>query len=482
MKKMFLLYAVLVLSGGMANLSFAAKVQHTPIFPDGDTTQHIPVFVFDSVRHIRCPDGEYNVYPADGAFAVHLTDSVQYYQRIEVHSSFYLFDDQIFHNSFYLQNLNEGTYYVTAYGTNGTTFMDSVTIEKPAPWASDLDNQRIDTVCPGETGCVLVSFLGGTPPYQYTWFYYTEDESQVFMEDTGNYVCGLEGGGRIYCFYMYDSRGCKVFGEGIDLVYLYLWEYATDVEIVGDSILQACEGEEVHLSAISSTPGVYTWCVGDVCDNSNAYVYQDLDGTYVSGFFSPPVTESGWMTVSFDNWTPCPKPRDSVYVEVIPPAEIEMDTVLKSDTNYIIYFHPSGGDVYIDQQFVANVSSGWMILHTENLTSGEHLMTYKVEGGLHCDSDERNLLFRVESAAGLPEWGLDVRFYPNPVMDNLHVTCSSGEELTFTITDMAGRPVRNFTLSDNSTDVDVSDLASGAYMLRTSTRTGMAKTLKLIKK
>ena len=35
---------------------------------------------------------------------------------------------------------------------------------------------------------------------------------------------------------------------------------------------------------------------------------------------------------------------------------------------------------------------------------------------------------------------------------------------------------------DITPDVDVSDLASGAYMLRTSTRTGMAKTLKLIKK
>lgn len=449
---------------------------------DNDTSQHIPAFTIDSVRHVRCPDSEYSVYPGDGTFAVHLTDSVQYYQRIEVRASSHLFDDQTFYNSFYLQNLDKGTYYVTAYGTNGTTFTDSVVIEKPDPWASDLENQQIDTVCPGETGCVLVNFLGGTPPYQYTWFYYTEDESQVFMEDTDNYVCGLEGGGRIYCFYMYDSRGCKVFGDGIDLVFVYLWEYATDVEIVGDSVLQACAGEEVHLSAISSSPGSYTWCVGSACDSSNAYTYEGLDDTYVSGFFSPPVTESGWVTVTFDNQTPCPKPRDSVYVEVIPPAEIEMDTVLQPNTTYTIYFHPSGGNVYIDQQFVANASSGWILLHTGNLTSGEHLMTYIKESDLHCDSDERNLLFRVESAAGLPEWGLDVRCYPNPVTDNLHVTCSSSEELTFTVTDMTGRPVRDFMLSDSSTDVDVSDLAPGAYMLRLTAREGMSKTIKLIKK
>lgn len=39
-------------------------------------------FVFDSVQHVRCPDGDLNNYPNDGAFSVHLTDSAQYYQQI----------------------------------------------------------------------------------------------------------------------------------------------------------------------------------------------------------------------------------------------------------------------------------------------------------------------------------------------------------------------------------------------------------------
>lgn len=439
-------------------------------------------FVFDSVQHVRCPDGDLNNYPNDGAFSVHLTDSAQYYQQITVHSSHYLFYDQTFNSNFRLTGLAAATYYVTAYGMDGSTFADSIVIEKPAPWVSNVIH--VDTVCPGDTGSAVFSHLGGTPPYTFNW-YFDEDTLNgvtVSLVDTTLALYGMEGGGRWYRYNIHDSRGCNFFGEEIADIVVYLWEYAMDMEIVGDTVHRVCEGTEIPLVAQSFAPGIYTWCYGGVCDSSNANTYTDLEGNFVSGFFTPPVTESGWVTVSFDNMSPCPKPRDSVWVEVAPPIWIEMDTVLKKDTTYTIYFHPFGGRVYLDEVLVSSYSSGWMTLNTGNLTASEHLMTYIAESDLHCDNETQNVLFRVVSPAEIPERNIHVNVYPNPVADVLHVSQTADQELTLTITDMMGKQIRQFSVFDSSTDLNVADLRAGVYMLHVQDATGASTTVKLIKK
>lgn len=483
MKKIWLL--TLLLGFVISCYSINHNINLPSLLLTEDTVPHFPIFVFDSVQHVRCPDGHMEPYPNDGAFSVHLTDSAQYYQQIKVHSTSYLFYDQIFHSDFRLTNLAAATYVVTAYGIDGSTFSDSITIVKPDSWDTDWSVQRIDTVCPGDTGCIQIGIIGGTPPYYYTWFYDMETEegmTTVSFEDTTGYVCGLEGGGHIYNFYMHDSRGCQVYGYGIDHVLVYLWEYATDVEIIGDTVLQICQGEEISFTAISSTPGVYSWCYGVDCDSSNTYNYADPYGYYVSGFFSPPITESGWITVSFDNMTPCPQTRDSVYVDVVASSVwIEMDTVLKKDTTYMIYFHPEGGQVYLDEELIVSNSDGSMMLNTENLTASEHLLTYVAETDMHCDGEVQNVLFRVVSVADIPERNIHVSVYPNPVADYLRVSQASNKELILTLTDMTGKKVRQFIVSENLKTLSMVGLHSGVYLLHVADKTGVATTVKLVK-
>lgn len=159
----------------------------------------------DSIKHVTCPNGYLHPY-ADGAFHVDLVDSVQDYAWIEVAVDTPFFFYHTYHDAFTVSGLKKATYHITAHGTNGCVYRDSVTIEQPEAWYNNMDSVRVDTVCFGQTGCKSISVCGGTPPYSFTWFYYS-DTGQVFMPDTTRLVCGLYSGHN-YGVYMYDSRGC----------------------------------------------------------------------------------------------------------------------------------------------------------------------------------------------------------------------------------------------------------------------------------
>ncbi len=58
----------------------------------------------------------------------------------------------------------------------------------------------------------------------------------------------------------------------------------------------------------------------------------------------------------------------------------------------------------------------------------------------------------------------DIRIYPNPVQDRLFVQTGSSEGRLI-LTDIAGRVVGNFTISDNITKIETSGLLPGIYQL-----------------
>ena len=62
---------------------------------------------------------------------------------------------------------------------------------------------------------------------------------------------------------------------------------------------------------------------------------------------------------------------------------------------------------------------------------------------------------------------LAIKIYPNPVADNLIIEQETGTINSLSLTDLTGRTLRNFTLSGNRTTIDLSELSSGLYFLRT---------------
>jgi len=73
-----------------------------------------------------------------------------------------------------------------------------------------------------------------------------------------------------------------------------------------------------------------------------------------------------------------------------------------------------------------------------------------------------------------------ISIYPNPVVDVLNITAAS-KVTAVSVYDMSGKNTANYKLNDNKSQVNLSKLAPGAYVVKITTETGV-QTVKVIKK
>ena len=437
----------------------------------------------DSIRHVTCPDGDFYPY-ADGKFHVNLLDPVQNYMWVNVESDSSFFFDHTYNDSFTITGLRSGTYHVVAYGVNGCEYRDSVVIEQPDPWYSSLDSNKIDTVCYGHQGCIDFYLTGGTPPYNFTWFYYS-DTTQIFMSDTTHLVCGLYSG-QLYYLYVYDSRGCKAFGEEIQYIFWNLYEWVEDSThiITTDSI--ACYGGEFMVQAQSIGEGTYTWHVGDVVDSINYWTGVYGDSMFVADYLTPPMLEPTWVYAEFSDQHHCVT-RDSIWVEVYNPEvslSILTDAIV-TDSSCTVHVSPPGGNLYLDDALISYNIPENFTFSTAGISVGEHMLKYAgifgAEIGLACE-DEISLPIQVEMNPVVPDWEYDVSIYPNPAITNLNLSSTGIMDFEVSILDITGKVIKTDRMLDQTFTFDVSDLSSGIYMLRLVSHDGASKIVKFVKK
>ena len=352
----------------------------------------------NSIHHVTCPDGAFYPY-RDGSFHVDLLDSIQNYAWIRVEVDTPLFFVHTSYDSVTLTALGPGTYHVFSHGNNGCEYHDSVTIEQPNPWYIDLDSLRMDTVCLGELGCSSICITGGTPPYSFTWTYYS-DTGQVFMPDTTRLVCGLSSG-VAYHVYMYDSRGCKARGEEIEFILTYLYEYVEDSTHIITTDPIACYGHEFIVQAQSIGVGTYTWTVGNVDDSTNYWTSIYGDSMFVADYMTPPLFQPTYVVATFSDQHGCVT-QDSIWVDVYDPGlslSIETQDII-TDSACIVHVSPLGGSLYLDGMLIVeNVPSPYTF-STSGISVGEHTLKYAgvfgMEQGLYCE-EEVEISFNVQS-------------------------------------------------------------------------------------
>ena len=262
-------------------------------------TVSIPV---DSIYHVKCPNGAFHPY-GDGSFHVDLLDPVQDYTYVKVRSDSSFFFEHTYYDDFTVAGLRGGTYQVEALGTNGCVYHDSVVIQQPEAWYWNHDSLRLDTVCFGETGCISISICGGTPPYDFTWFYFDETSNgidTVYLPDTTRLVCGLLSG-YIYCIDMFDSRGCRAFGSEMSYAVAHLYEYVEDGTHIITSDPIACYGHEFMVQAQSIGVGTYTWTIGNVDDSTNYWTSIYGDSMFVADYMTPPLFQPTYVVATFSD-------------------------------------------------------------------------------------------------------------------------------------------------------------------------------------
>lgn len=444
----------------------------------------VPTITIDSVKHVTCPDGYLHPY-MDGSFHVDLNDPVQDYEWITAEAYTPFFYGRTFYDSVTLTGLRAGTYHVTAHGTNGCEYHDSVTIEQPEPWYFNQDSLRVDTVCPGELGCSAISTCGGTPPYNFTWFYYS-DTGQVFMPDTMRLACGLSSG-RIYCVDMFDSRGCRAHGNEMSYIITYLLEYVEDSISLSATNSRVCYGgvDTLHAQSIGYETG-YLWHVGDLEDSVNYFTWIETDSVYIAEYLTPPMTMSTWVSVDFSDQHGCVT-HDSVWVEVYnPDVSMTVQTPqIFTDSTFVIYVSPPGGDLYIDDVLSVSSIPSVFTVYTNGLSVGDHVLKYSgifgAEVGLACE-DEVTLPIQVEINPLVTDWKYEISIYPNPATTTLNLTSTANSDFDISILDVTGKVIKAEKMLDQTFTFDVSDLASGIYMLRLVSHDGASKVVKFVKR
>jgi hypothetical protein len=449
----------------------------------------LPIFTIsiDSIHNVTCPDGY--LYPyRDGSFHVSLDDSVQNYAWIKVEVDTPFFFIHTSYDSVTLTNLRAGTYHVIAHGTNGCDYHDSVTIEQPEPWYFNQDSLIVDTVCPGELGCSAISTCGGTPPYNFTWFYFEYNQNgmdTVFMPDTTRLVCGLSSG-RIYCVDMFDSRGCRAHGNEMSYIITYLYEYVEDSThiITTDSI--ACYGREFMVQAQSIGVGTYTWYVGGVSDSVNYWTSIYGDSMFVADYITPPITEPTWIYAEFSDQHNCVT-RDSIWVDVYNSGislTVQIPNIV-TDSTCTVQVFPPGGNLFVDGVVVGYSIPSEYTFSTDGISVGPHTLryagTFGAEMGVECD-DETSQTIQVETNPFVPDWEYNVSIYPNPATTTLNLSSTGISDFDISILDITGKVIKTERMSDQTLVFDVSGLASGMYMLRLVSHDGASKVVKFVKR
>lgn len=443
-----------------------------------------PTVSVDSIHHVTCPDG-LSYHYADGSFHVDLLDSVQNYAWISVRSDSSFFFDHTYYGDFTLSGLRSGTYQIEAHGVNGCAYHDSVIIDQPEAWHVDFDLFFIDTICQGGMGCADHGIVGGTPPYSFTWFYYS-DTSQVFLEDTTRMSCNLLGGGRWYYTFMYDSKGCKALGNETFALVVYLYEYVEDTTHIITIDPVACYGHEFIVQAQSIGVGTYTWTIGSVDDTTNYWTSIYGDSMFVADYMTPPLFESTYVTATFSDQHGCVT-HDSVWVDVYNPGlslSIETEDII-TDSTCVIHVSPLGGSLYLDDMLIVENVPDPYILSTAGISVGEHTLKYAgvfgMDQGLYCE-EEVEVSFNVQTHPFVTDWNMEISIYPNPATTILNLSSTEMMNFTICITDVTGRVVLREKILDSFYPVDVSSLTSGIYLLRLETPEGATKSMKFVKR
>jgi hypothetical protein len=452
------------------------------------TVHHAPTVSIppDSIHHVTCPNGDFHPY-GDGAFSVTLDDPVQNYAWIDVQSDSLFFFIHTYYDDFTVNGLRAGTYHVIAHGTNGCEYHDSVTIEQPEPWDFAFSECRSDTVCPGIAGCLCIDVIGGTPPYNYTWFYLESTENgldTVYLEQATDYACGLYSG-MFYRIYMYDSRGCKAFGEEIEFIATYLFEYVEDSTHLITTNPIACYGSPYLAQAQSMGNGSYTWHVGDQSDSVNYSTWVAADSVLVADYYTPPMTESSWISVDFSDQHGCVT-HDSVWVDVFN-SNISMTIEtqeLMADSTYTVQVSPPGGNLYMDDNLIASTIPSNYTVSTAGIPAGEHTLKYAgvfgSEVGLSCE-DEVSITIQVQVQPFVTVWNQDISIYPNPATTVLNLSSTEMMDLMVSVTDITGRIIQTEKVLDSYYVIDVSNLTAGIYLLNLETPESATKTMKFVK-
>ena len=437
-------------------------------------TLSIPI---DSVKHVTCPNGIFQTY-SDGSFYIALDDSSHNYAWIDVDNTSSYFFTHIYESG-RLNNLESGTYKVTAHGTNGCAYSDSVIITQPEPWVDHVEEDIIDSIRCNEPAYVNLSLSGGTPPYTFNWKY--EFDSTLVFPDTNELYFPFPG---IYYSFFHDANGCLF--NGFEMAFIVVNELVVDTIHIEPHDTIICFGDEIKLSAYSRGFGNHTWSVGEYSDSINYCINVYPGFGHIAEYIIDTLTQPKYVKVTFIDENGC-ETSDSAWVDVYN-SNISMTVEtpeIVADSTCTVHVSPPGGNLYVDDVITVSNILSTCTFSTVGISTGEHVLKYAGifgnEVGVSCE-DETTQTIQVYIRPFVAEWDQETSVYPNPATNILNLSCTGRMDMTVSITDIAGRVLRTERVSETHHALDVSALSSGIYLLRMEFNDGSSKSVKFVKR
>jgi hypothetical protein len=331
-----------------------------------------------------------------------------------------------------LDSLAPGLYVLTLTDGSGQQITNQFVVETaPSPALALVPT---DVLCGAQAGGTLsASVQGGTAPFEYLWSPAAEDTPLLTQQQPGAYALTLT-----------DANGCQ------DSATAAIALMGQITLTIGGQIIP-CHGETGWLSATPSTgaapfswhwdgwpgtdpvaeplgPGQYSVTVTDAygCTAANTY---------------PPMTEPGPLSVGTGS---------SDQTQNNPPNGAAVVTTISGGTGPFGYLWEPGGGT---SQAIAG------------LVAGTYTVTVTDKNGCSI-STEVVVQQMVSSIDSSPEAG--VILYPNPATDWLRVllpAAQSSSSWHLELSDAAGRVLRSQGCQAGDCVLDLSGLASGAYVV-----------------
>jgi predicted outer membrane repeat protein len=331
-----------------------------------------------------------------------------------------------------LNELPPGAYQLTLTDASGREITETVLVpEAPQP-ALSLATTHVQCGNPAG-GSLAAQVSSGTGPFNYTWLPLAEDTSMLNNLAAGDYALTIV-----------DANGCQ------DSATAAIALMGQITLTIGGQIIP-CHGETGWLSATPSTgaapftwhwdgwpgtdpvaeplgPGQYSVTVTDAygCTAANTY---------------PPMTEPGPLSVGTGS---------SDQTQSNPPNGAAVVTTISGGTGPFGYlWEPGGGTT----QSIAG------------LVAGTYTVTVTDKNGCSV-STEVVVELMVSSTAATLEAGVII--YPNPAVDWLRVllpATQSSSSWHLELSDASGRVLRSQGCASGDCVLDLSGLASGAYVL-----------------
>lgn len=373
----------------------------------------------------------------------------------------------------YFDNLCEGWNWITIVDANNCSISSEFYIYSNDTTSNPCNNFWVNVETTNTTGINecdgTVNFLpsGGTAPY------YTLVNGQATALENLNNVCS-----GVYYTEILDYNGCSFLtqyyvGYNMDTTQFPLYVYAYPSAVTSDG---ACDGT-VYIDVYGGTaPYVITNDNGDITDNYVSGLCEGVYSAFVTDYYGQTSMVTYFIASPDDIYNnggyEDSTAIDTLYSGVVEDCLIDYFTL---DTAYISSFELIGNDSLVVTWSVITANGTTEIIESYNISGWG---VYELILQVFCPQRSGSPYFIVKQRlmigfSGVNEnTALQFNVYPNPVVEELHITLEEKAETSVQLTDMNGRIL--FETKENTTSfvIPFNKYSNGNYIVKVENKFG----------